>query len=285
MVQFLLKSGSILLLLAPAATWARPRVKTPAAATDAPYLEMDGGRRLQFERSFQSEREVKTKRGFWTKMIDFAAGAPDYRSLVRPYSLVSDSRERIILTDPGASGVHIFDFAQQKYKFISHRDGKDEMRAPMCVAVDKQDNIWVANRGAWPVMEFDRNGKLLQAWRIGQHEVVRQKDRKRIVANERSGAPDGMTETQRHLLTHGCDGARLNRRIAQGGERLLLVTLAQGVFQLERDVEMFDKRGLPAPRHHTELLNPRCASFFHRILDERFVHHRQHFLGSCFGSR
>jgi sugar lactone lactonase YvrE len=159
MVQFLLKSGSILLLLAPAATWARPRVKTPAAATDAPYLEMDGGRRLQFERSFQSEREVKTKRGFWTKMIDFAAGAPDYRSLVRPYSLVSDSRERIILTDPGASGVHIFDFAQQKYKFISHRDGKDEMRAPMCVAVDKQDNIYVTDSEAGKIFVFGANGK------------------------------------------------------------------------------------------------------------------------------
>jgi hypothetical protein len=52
-------------------------------------------------------------------LIDFAAGAPDYKSLVRPYSLTSDSRERIILTDPGMSGVHIFDFAQQKYKFIS----------------------------------------------------------------------------------------------------------------------------------------------------------------------
>jgi len=33
------------------------------------------------------------------------------------------------------------------------------------VDVDKQDNVWVANRGAWPVMEFDRDGKLLQAWK------------------------------------------------------------------------------------------------------------------------
>ena len=32
------------------------------------------------------------------------------------------------------------------------------------VDVDKQDNVWIANRGAWPVMEFDRSGKLLQAW-------------------------------------------------------------------------------------------------------------------------
>ena len=32
------------------------------------------------------------------------------------------------------------------------------------VDVDKQDNVWVANRGAWPIMQFDKNGKLLQTW-------------------------------------------------------------------------------------------------------------------------
>lgn len=32
------------------------------------------------------------------------------------------------------------------------------------VAVDKNDNVWVFNRGKHPVIEFDRNGKFLQAW-------------------------------------------------------------------------------------------------------------------------
>jgi len=32
------------------------------------------------------------------------------------------------------------------------------------VDVDKKGNVWVFNRGHWPVMEFDRQGKLLQAW-------------------------------------------------------------------------------------------------------------------------
>jgi DNA-binding beta-propeller fold protein YncE len=32
------------------------------------------------------------------------------------------------------------------------------------VDIDKQGNIWVANRGAWPIMEFDKSGKMLQAW-------------------------------------------------------------------------------------------------------------------------
>src|SRR5580704_13828230 len=32
------------------------------------------------------------------------------------------------------------------------------------VDVDKDDNVWVFNRGAHPVMQFDKSGKLLQSW-------------------------------------------------------------------------------------------------------------------------
>lgn len=32
------------------------------------------------------------------------------------------------------------------------------------VDVDKDDNVWVFNRGKHPVVQFDRNGKFLQAW-------------------------------------------------------------------------------------------------------------------------
>ncbi|HYI97006.1 MAG TPA: peptidyl-alpha-hydroxyglycine alpha-amidating lyase family protein [Bryobacteraceae bacterium] len=32
------------------------------------------------------------------------------------------------------------------------------------VAVDKDDNVWVYNRGAHPVMQFDSNGRMLRSW-------------------------------------------------------------------------------------------------------------------------
>jgi DNA-binding beta-propeller fold protein YncE len=32
------------------------------------------------------------------------------------------------------------------------------------VAIDKDDNVWVFNRGAHPVIEFGKSGKMLQAW-------------------------------------------------------------------------------------------------------------------------
>ncbi len=129
-----------------------------------PDILMDGGRRLSFERSFSLEREVKPKRGFWNKLVDIAIGEPDFKYLVSPYSVVTDSRGRIIVTDQAAAGVHIFDFAQQKYKFLSRRDtGKDPMIMPQCVAVDAQDNIYVSDSEAGKVFVFDANGKFRHA--------------------------------------------------------------------------------------------------------------------------
>ncbi len=160
MVQLLLNSIALALafLLAVSTAEARPKNKVRPVVT-APELQMDGGRRLTFERSFRSEREVKPKRGFFAKVIDVVAGAPDYHGMVRPYSVVTDSHGRIIVTDPGAFGVHIFDFEQQKYKFLSRREAKEPLESPQCVAVDRQDNIYVTDSDAGKIFVFNANGK------------------------------------------------------------------------------------------------------------------------------
>jgi len=171
MVQLLLKragricSGTIgkqasllliLLLISPA--WARTK-ETPAAEV-GPQLEMDGGRRLTYEGAFSSERELKAKRNIFKKILDVVAGAPDYRRLQRPYSIAVDSRGRVIVTDPGAAGVHIFNFTEKKYKFLYRWDrDKDPMLTPQCVAVDAQDNFYVTDSVSGKIFVFDANAK------------------------------------------------------------------------------------------------------------------------------
>lgn len=170
MVRFLLRSSSqgelsralwlasAILLLGVQLLFARSKSKAPTEVT-VPQLELTGGRRLIYERSFDSEREVKIKHSIWNKLVDFVAGPPDYHFLVRPYSVVTDSHDRIIVTDPGARGVHIFDFAQQKYKFLSRGEGKDELLAPQCVAVDKEDTIYVTDSEAGKIFVWQASGK------------------------------------------------------------------------------------------------------------------------------
>jgi DNA-binding beta-propeller fold protein YncE len=136
---------------------ARDHKQTSIAPVAIPQIDLPAGRKLLYERSFASEKEVKLKRGFWTKVLDLVAGAPEIHSLVRPYGVVADSRGRVIVTDPGVPAIHIFDFERQKYKFI-HRAGKQEILSPQCVAVDAQDNFYVTDSDAGKIFVFDAEG-------------------------------------------------------------------------------------------------------------------------------
>ena len=125
-----------------------------------PQLMLDGGRRLTYQQTLTSERDVKKDPGFWGKVVNLVAGDPEYRPLARPYSVAVDSHGRIIVTDPGAGGVHIFDPAQHKYKFLDRQEkSKDPMIEPQCVAVDSKDNIYITDSIAGKVFLFEANGK------------------------------------------------------------------------------------------------------------------------------
>ena len=127
-----------------------------------PVLQLQGGRKLVYDGTLRSEREFATNRGFWKRLVDVVAGPPEFHYLVRPYSVVTDSHGRVIVTDPGAQGIHIFDVAEHKYKFISRADAKEALRTPQCVAVDKRDNIYVTDSNAGKIFIFDDNGKFRQ---------------------------------------------------------------------------------------------------------------------------
>jgi len=173
MVQFLLSRtrisrwcviSALFAIVSVTPMWAAGRAKQTPTEIKVPDLLLDGGRTVKFERVFSNDRQVTIKKGFWTKAFDFVVGQPDLHFLVRPYSIVSDSRGRIIISDPGAVGVHIFDFGQQKYKFLSRRDkGKDPMLAPQCVAVDDKDNIYVTDSQAGKIFVYEANGKYQRA--------------------------------------------------------------------------------------------------------------------------
>jgi DNA-binding beta-propeller fold protein YncE len=161
------RTGAILcgvaVVLAGVAAGAAKKSNEPTVE-EAPELLLEGGRKLSFERSFSLEREVKPKRSFWTRVVDTIAGEPDFHYLVTPYSVVTDSRGRIIISDIGARGVHVFDFSQQKYKFLSRKETeKNPLIMPQCVTVDAQDNIYVTDSDSGKIFVWDAGGKYQRA--------------------------------------------------------------------------------------------------------------------------
>jgi len=145
-------------LLSGAPVCAGPKDKTPAVAT-VPELHLEGGRKLTFERSISDERDVQGKKGFWKKVLNAVAGEPGYHRLIRPYGVISDSRGRILVSDPGAKGIHIFDFAEHKYKFLTRAEKREALLSPQCITVDKQDNIYVTDSETGKLFVFRQDGK------------------------------------------------------------------------------------------------------------------------------
>ena len=148
----------LLVLFLPFSTAAKSKenLKVPLP----PDLLLPEGRKLTFERTFRSEKAVLKEPGFWGKVLDVVAGEPEYRELIRPYGIAVDSRGRAIITDPGARGVHIFDFEEHKYKFVERADkDHDPMVAPQCVAVDAEDNFYVTDSESGKIFVFEPNGK------------------------------------------------------------------------------------------------------------------------------
>ncbi|HEX7961730.1 MAG TPA: hypothetical protein VF493_17545, partial [Terriglobales bacterium] len=85
----------IALLLAPA--FARERQEgVPAPLW--PELLLENGRKLTYQQTLSSERELRGKQSFWSKLVNVVAGKPDLRFMVRPYGVAVDSRGRVIVT-------------------------------------------------------------------------------------------------------------------------------------------------------------------------------------------
>jgi DNA-binding beta-propeller fold protein YncE len=133
--------------------------REPARMTAmVPVITMDGGRRLEFVSAFSSEEELNPSRSFWKRAVDFIAGARNYGRLIRPYGVTTDSRGRIIVADPGAMAVHIFDFEKKKYHRLAGGKGRD-LSSPIGVAVDAKDNIYVTDSLSGRIFVFSPDGK------------------------------------------------------------------------------------------------------------------------------
>jgi DNA-binding beta-propeller fold protein YncE len=133
------------------------REKSPKPVT-VPELILTGGRKLIYRGGISSQKQVRGRPGFWGRLLDVVAGEPTFHDLIVPYDVVTDSHGRVVVTDPGAGGIDIFDLSRHRFKFISRRKHTDPMVSPQCVAVDASDNIYVTDSYSGKIFVFDAKG-------------------------------------------------------------------------------------------------------------------------------
>jgi DNA-binding beta-propeller fold protein YncE len=120
---------------------------------------------IRFVREFSSPGDVRGERfPIFDRSLDIVAGPADPHlandKLVAPYSVATDSTHRILVADPGAGVVHIFDFEKSKYSVLRSRDTR--LRLPAGIATDGDDNVYVTDTSLGVVSVYDSKGKFLR---------------------------------------------------------------------------------------------------------------------------
>jgi DNA-binding beta-propeller fold protein YncE len=171
---------------------------------------------VEYVRTIPSVHEFTKPRGFFSKLVQFVAGAPDEKpEVVRPYSTTHDSAGRLIVADPGIRGVHIYDFEKQKYQFLKGPRG-NAFASPIDVACDAADNIYVTDSTRARIYVFDSKGKFLRF--IGGTNQEPRLQRPTGMALDKAAKRIYLTDTLRHqVLVLGLDGS-LIRAIGKRGK-------------------------------------------------------------------
>jgi sugar lactone lactonase YvrE len=177
-----------------------------AAAPIPSRVPMSTLSRVEYLRTVPSVREFTKPRGFFSKMVALLAGPDqDKPEILRPYATAQDSIGRLLIADPGAHGVHLYDFEKRKYQFLKGPRGQ-QMDSPIDVACDANDDIYVSDSVRCRIYVFDMRGRFLR--KIEGTEPDSRLQRPTGMALDRAARRIYVTDTLRHqLLVLGMDGS------------------------------------------------------------------------------
>jgi sugar lactone lactonase YvrE len=138
--------------------------------------------------------DFKVKRGFLKKFSTLLLGR-DERRLVRPYGIFLDASERLLVTDPGTSSLHMMNLKSDEYRVLTQVAGGGGLVSPLGVTGDDQGTFYFTDSatgavyfGQWDKMPprkfnkaelvrptgiaFNRDNWLLYVADTGLHQIV-----------------------------------------------------------------------------------------------------------------
>jgi DNA-binding beta-propeller fold protein YncE len=159
---FLLFTFSILLIAAACAGPEIANVNLPVEqSSDLVWPRPPQTPRIRFVRTISRPADVGIGRSWFRKTMDTIMGTKQMvGAMLRPYGVFARG-DRIYVTDPGISLLHVIDVTGKKY-FQIRKAGKEMLISPIGVTVDEYSNIYLTDSVLKKVFEFDKGGKLLK---------------------------------------------------------------------------------------------------------------------------
>ena len=129
------------------------------------------------------------------RFLTYAYGHPSV--LYAPRQVVTDSQQRLIVSDPDGNALHVLDpRGKTSFRIVCGKDRR--LHEPSGVAVDAADNIYVADAERGLVVVFDRNGAFLRY--IGNFRGEPQYARPTGIAIDRETKRIYLADTPRNLI-------------------------------------------------------------------------------------
>ena len=128
-------------------------------------------------------------------VVSFVYGRPSV--LRTPQYLTTDSQQRVILSDPGIPAVHVLDPRRKTSFSILGGQGR-RLQSPAGVAVDGEDNIYVADSERGMVLVYDQYGKFARY--IGNFHGENMYQRPTGIAIDRKARHLYLADSPRHLI-------------------------------------------------------------------------------------
>lgn len=91
------------------------------------------------------------------------AGAAAPQRLLRPYAITQTSDGVLVVTDPGARRVHLFDLARRRHRLLTHFHGK-ALQSPVGAASDARRRFYISDSEAKRIYVFDSQGRALSSF-------------------------------------------------------------------------------------------------------------------------
>jgi len=114
-----------------------------------------------------------------------------------PRWLTSDSKHRVIISDPSLPAVHVID-PQRKSSFTILGGQGRRLQLPAGVAVDAQDNIHIADSGRGIILVYDQYGNFVRY--IGNRQGENMYQRPTGIAIDRNAGVIYLADTDRNLI-------------------------------------------------------------------------------------
>jgi DNA-binding beta-propeller fold protein YncE len=117
--------------------------------------------RIKFVGTVSGPADMGIKESWLRKSMDAILGKKEtLGAMLRPYGVFARA-DRIYVTDPGISLLHVIDLTGKQYFQIRKAD-KERLISPIGVAVDEYSNIYLTDSVLKKVFEFDKKGRFLR---------------------------------------------------------------------------------------------------------------------------